>query len=297
MSIHFTMLKKGAKIGVIAPSSIPNEAGAVLPKVERFIENLGFQPIIPEDVFGSDPYCANSPESRVAHIEGFINDKVDAIWALKGGYGAGQLMPTLMELKPGKKLPLLIGYSDITVLHILWQHWGAVSVHGSMLAELANDKRDEHIERLLLGDMAVMQFDLTPMNEAAQANPSLTAKVIGGNMALLQTTLGTEWQVKGKDHILLLEDIDEDTKRIDRMVHHLAHAGALDGIKALLLGGFARVPDKRDAPGIEEALKLIGSRLDVPVYRNTNIGHTNPNLPILFGHKSEIKDGQLRQVV
>ncbi len=220
-----------------------------------------------------------------------MNDPdVEVLWAVRGGYGASRLLPALEN---GATLPeapkVLVGYSDITFLHLFLGKRGWPSVHGAMFWELGADGSDpENFRRLaavLSGETAELRYEgLKPGNPAAEKlDQPVAGKLVGGNLTCLTAAVGTPWQPDVSGNILFLEDVKEKGYKLDRLFTQLQQAGLLDGASAILLGEFSEGDEQ-----VEFALARFAQSVSVPVFRCDWFGHGEKNYPLILGAPAAI---------
>ena len=283
-------------IDVVAPGygGKPEDIAAVA----HYLKKLGFTARIPEDIFSSNLLHSHDDAYRISHLLKALKAKDSAaVWCFKGGYGTAKLIPALSKITPPARFKPLIGFSDITALHLFMnQQWKWPTLHGPVLWQLIHgkvgDTSAEKLKALLLGE-AKVDFALTPINKAAR-DFSGTGKITGGNLALLQTSIGSVWQAKARGKFLLIEEVDEQAYRIDRMLLHLAQAKILDGVKAVLFGDFTFANASEEERKIQAVLEIFAAESKLPVFRLPGIGHAAQNDPIPFGTKATIAKNRLR---
>jgi muramoyltetrapeptide carboxypeptidase len=274
-------------IFMIAPSyPFPPEDLAL---TVSYFENLGMRVTAPQDLLGPDLLCASDDTIRLSHLKQALTDpSVDVIWLLYGGYGLTPLISGLFAIqKPGKE-KLFIGFSDGTALHIfLNQIWNWPSLHGACAVQIAKQKGGAQTTVLTLriakeGLQSYKPPALTSFNQPARSMSSLSGNVMGGNLCLLECSLGTNWHLNAKDKILFLEDVGERGYRIDRMLVHLQQARAFEGVKAILLGDFTKGEEPDGVSLVEPVLARFASNIDTPVFRLPGCGHGDKNIPLPF---------------
>ena len=216
---------------------------------------------------------------------------------LRVGYGTAKLIPALAKISPPKHQKTLIGFSDITALHLfLNQQWKWPTLHAPVLWQLLHDKVEDacgqKVKRFLQGKNAA-KHSLIPLNAVAKSFGG-SAEITGGNLALLQTSLGTLWQLKADQKFLLIEEVDEASYRVDRMLLHLRQAGVLNRVKAILLGDFTFADNKAEVKKTNAILHDFANHIETPVFRISHVGHNTRNNPIPFGVKAEIQNNCLK---
>jgi muramoyltetrapeptide carboxypeptidase len=192
----------------------------------------------------------------------------------------------------------LIGFSDITLLH-LWlnQRLGWPSLHAPTLLRAAKGEVEPEslalLKGWLLGTSKELRYALTPLNGAARSVESLTAPVLGGNLAVLTSALATPWFSSLSDTILFLEEIDERGYRIDRMLTQLQQAGALEGVLAIVLGDFSGGEEKDGSSLVWPVLERFANSLITPVFHLKGIGHERVNNPLPLNVLATLAQNQL----
>lgn len=267
-----------SRISLVAPSrSLSQEQ---LQATKGFLEGKGFEVFAPPEMLKPDLYLANNDSQRYYFLKNALEDpKTDIVWALAGGYGATRILHLFKKVKKPKTKKLFVGFSDATAIHLfLNQVWDWPSIHGPGAVQLINNKiSPESIETILeqiKNPLASLQhLNLTPFNALAQKNKTLEGIVVGGNLTLLQCSLGTFWQVQGKKKIVLIEEVKERGYRVDRMLTHLYHAGVFHKTKAVVFGDFV---DGEEADGkcfVSTVLERFSKDIQVPVFRISKVGH------------------------
>jgi muramoyltetrapeptide carboxypeptidase len=268
----------------------------VLDKIAVLLTSWDLQANIPTNILGDDLLCANSDEIRFTLLkDALYNPNSKAIWCLRGGYGSMRLIPMLEKLNAPKQQKLFIGFSDITALHIFLQEkWGWPTIHASSAQQVAMGLVDDssmlQIKNILLGQTKTIEFsNLTALNQPAKHMEKINAPIVGGNLTLVECSLGTSWQLTTKNKILFLEDVNMPAYQIDRSFVHLQQTGIFQYCSAILLGDFMGSDQERDAELIEKVLHRFAHGLDIPVLRIPNIGHGKTNYVLPLGLIAELK--------
>lgn len=281
-------LRPGDLIGVAAPAG-PVEEDRLRRGVAE-LESLGFAVRVGEGVLARRGFAAGSPAARLAQLRGLLADpEVGAIVCARGGAGLIHLMPHLDAALLRAHPKLLVGYSDVTLLHLLAARAGLTSVHGPMAARELADGATAYdrpsLWHALTGEgepLATAPDELVSIRDGAAEGI-----LRGGCLSLLAASAGTPWALttSGEPTILFLEDVDERPYRVDRMLRQLRVSGALDGVRGVVFGDM-----KGCAPGIDEDYSLETvllealEGLDVPVALGLSSGHaTGPNVALPFG--------------
>uniref|UniRef100_A0AC34FJX9 LD-carboxypeptidase n=1 Tax=Panagrolaimus sp. ES5 TaxID=591445 RepID=A0AC34FJX9_9BILA len=288
---EFITLLKDIQINVVAPASDVDEE-----KMEELKSIKSLNLNIPQRCFsGNDSQIPlTSDEIRFSCLtEALFDDKTTVIWALRGGYSSAKLIPYLQKLFPKpKKEKYFIGFSDITALHLFFtQKWGWKTIYGSVISEILDTKKYDQqnfikIAKIISGRESVPKITgLIPLNLNAKklGTKNIVGKLTGGNLAVVETSLATKWQINAFGKILFLEDVNVEAYMVDRSLIHLKQAGIFDGVKAIIFG---TVGD--DSDGILEVLKNVSSALKIPAFKTDKFGHEHFNFPIIYNTFSMI---------
>jgi muramoyltetrapeptide carboxypeptidase len=246
-------------------------------------------------VFDKRFFLAGTPQTRAeVLINAFLDDNIEAIWVARGGFGALQLLPFLdKHIEKIKQHPkLLIGFSDITILHSYFiEKCGFVGVHGPNITTLERCSADskKQVVDLLFGEDRA--FDISEKHISVVQNGKAKGIVKGGNLSSIISLLGTPYEPDFSDSILFLEDVNEVPYKIDRMITQLKYAGKFDKIRGLILGDFSYReynPPRTKHFSPELITKLAEISENVPVLGNFPSGHGTNNLAFLLGAIGEI---------
>ncbi len=252
-----------------------------------WLEKMGHQVELPKDLMKPRLFFAAPLKTQVDLFKQSFKSKAKVLWCLCGGYGSARLIPYLEKMKPLKQNKMFIGYSDITALHLYFtQVWKWKTIHGRVLTSLdgeANYPDLKLYQELLEGSLKEITYPkLTAMNEAAKKKQTLKGVVTGGNLRLLECSIGTAWELEAQGKILFLEDIGERGYAIHRMLLHIAQAGLLEGVKAIVLGDFTEGLEPDGSDRKMEALKAFAEEIEIPVFSGMPCGHGEKNWPLPF---------------
>lgn len=289
------LLRPGDIVEVVAPGFRCSDAS--LSAGLEFVRSLGLEPRAPRGIFGDDLLCAHSDARRFEHLKRAIEAPDSAcVWCIRAGYGAIRLVEPLRKLRPPAQRKLFVGYSDATTLHFfLNHHWRWPSLHGPLLDRLGSgtvprEELDE-LRAVLLGGMKRVTFaELRPLNGAARRRQTIRSRVFGGNLTVLQTILGTPLQ-RSPRQILFLEDVGERGYRVDRMLQHLAQAGALRRVQAVIFGSFVGGSEADGTSLVPQVLERFARELSVPVLSGLPAGHGERQRPVFFNTAAELRCG------
>ena len=240
-------------------------------------------------------YLAGHDEQRVEDIHAaFADPEVDAVWCVRGGYGCTRLLPMLDYDLIRKHIKPLIGYSDITALHIaLQQRAGIVSYHGQVGGGDMTPFTLGHIERTLFSPQSpyiIPPIDLQLRTGNEYQSYTITSgkangRITGGNLSVLTAMAGTPFAPEFSDRIVFIEDIGEAPYRIDRMLTQMLQATDLRRAAGIVLGIFYDCEQKGDSPTLKLAETLrdrVGS-LGIPVYYGAPFGHISDQCVMPYG--------------
>lgn len=295
MNNKWQSLESGDIIDIIAPGYGIKEKEISL--IADYVSSLGYIPRIPDDVIGDHIFCSNEDHVRSKHlIDALTAEDSKAVWCIKGGYGASIIINDLFTIKKPSLSKLFIGFSDNTAIHLfLSQNWGWPTLHAPVLWQLAKDKicskSEEELISVISGITTKQTHELKQINNIETS--VITSKITGGNMMLVQSSLGTKWHVDSKDKIIFLEEIDEKSYRVDRMLTHLKHAGIFEEAKAVIFGDFTGEEVKEQKENTLKVLNNFAESSDIPVYKISGIGHEKTNYPLPLNSKAIISGNTL----
>lgn len=284
-------LKTGDTIAVVAPAS-PLASRDVFDNGIVVLNRMGFRTRFDDRVFQSYRYLAGDDADRADELMRAIEDpSVQAIIALRGGYGCARLVPLLDERKIRENRKIFMGFSDITTLHLLFNKCGWITFHGPMAASVTLADISAECERHLVSlwtdpdYRAALRFPHLKIRSPGTAEGVLT----GGCLSIVTASLGTPYEIQTKDAILFLEDTNEEPYRIDRMITQLRLAGKLDSAAGILLGDFSDCEDPRGKYSVDDVLRDVLSGLNIPILENFPAGHyTDDNWTLPFGVPARI---------
>ncbi|SFA87574.1 MULTISPECIES: LD-carboxypeptidase [unclassified Bacillus (in: firmicutes)] len=286
-------LKKGDTVGVIAPASPPNQENLL--RGIAFLENeLGLKVKLGKYIKNQYGYLAGSDEERLADLhEMFLDKEVKAIFSACGGYGTGRLATSINYEIIKENPKILWGYSDITFLHTaIRQTTGLVTFHGPMLAsDIGKADVDplskQYFSQLFEPMNIVYSEQHAPL--VSMQDGVVTGELVGGNLCLLATTIGTPFEIDTKGKLLLIEDINEEPRSIDRMLNQLHMAGKLEDAAGLIIGDFhACEPQRELTLSLDEVLEYYVKVANKPALSGFKMGHCNPHFSVPFGVKASL---------
>jgi len=297
-------LAPGQIIGMVAPSAAPNEPERIRFAIDT-VESLGFKVKPSAHLFDRDGYLAGSDAARADDLNTmFADDGVDAIWCVRGGYGASRILPALDYGLMQRKPKALIGYSDITALHMaIHRHAGLVTFHGPVAFRAFTPYALGELKRVLwTGETPVRLGGPPPFertegrvdweNRVATLVPGKArGRLLGGNLCLMSHLCGTPYFPDLRGAILFLEDVEEAYYRIDRMLTQLWLSGALAGVAGVAFGKFTNCDPSafflQNRP-LEDILAERCRALGVPAVSGIMVGHIEDQTTLPVGCLAEL---------
>ena len=270
-------LQRGDRVAIIAPSGPFDresfEAGlAVLEQRYRIEYDAG--------VFERYRYLAGEDSRRLRALSGALQDpRIKAVFCARGGYGAMRLLPRLAGLATGLKP--LIGFSDITALHLWLQQQGTVSVHGPVITQLG---RQPEAARERMFALLESPSPTAPLSGTdTYVGGTVEGPLIGGNLAVVSRLLGTTFLPPLEGAVLLLEDVGERPYRLDRMWTHLALAGVFRKVRGIVLGSFSSCEERDVDYTSADVLRTLAGETGLPCAAGFPIGHGDINEAVPLG--------------
>lgn len=294
MLIKPRALKVGDTLGIVSPAS-PIKPD-LLAKGLDVLHGRGFKTKVFPHALDRDAMLAGRDVDRADDIMAAFRDPdVDAVFCSRGGYGCARLFPFLDIAEIAKSRKMLIGFSDITTLHLALQSYGAVSIHAPMALTLAYDREPWVVDsffRILQGDGTVP--DGASVGE--EVVPGVAEGVlVGGCLCLLCDSIGTPHALETKGRLLIIEDVDENPHRVDAMFTHLLNAGLLQDAAGVVVGEMTRTDERRDETiGDRPWREIVSERLQkagVPSMINYPFGHMSTMLTIPLGVRARMDTG------
>jgi muramoyltetrapeptide carboxypeptidase len=308
MLIKPARLQYGDTLGIIAPASAPPDPKAIDYSV-AVIEKLGFKVKLSRNVRKRHGFLAGSDRERADDLMRlFADPKVRGILCVRGGYGTARLLPLLDYDLIRRHPKVFVGFSDITSLHFAFLKLARlVSFHGPMLnsdfirEKLPQFTLDSFLRAVMVPKPAGSVSKDSKRKAAILRSGIAHGRLLGGNLSLICTTIGTKYQPSFRNRILFLEDLEEPPYRFDRMLTHLLNAGLLQQVAGLAIGINANCEDPRTKKSreyrqtLDDVLQERLTSLKIPVVTGLPFGHVplNATLPVgvratLDGNRGEL---------
>jgi muramoyltetrapeptide carboxypeptidase len=281
-------LTPGSRVALIAPSG-PLRGESDLEHALASARDFEWEPLVGEHVLEHDGYLAGSDDHRLADLNRFAaDDSIDAIWCIRGGYGAMRLLHGIDYDAWRTRPRTLIGYSDITALHsAIGPRADLVTFHGPTARGTLTD--------FTRASFRAAVVDKTQSCGTAAAGVTMCpgrarGRLVGGNLALLSSLCGTPYAPRYDGAILVVEDVNESVYRLDRMFTQLRHAGALERLAGIAFGQFTDIPvdeGYEDRP-LDSLLEEIAAACGVPCLANIPLGHVPDQWTVPLGALAEL---------
>lgn len=275
-------LTAGSKVALVAPAKkiLFDEISFAI----DYIRERGFIPVYDERLFIEHNQFAGNDDERAAVLQYYLDDyDIDAIMCVRGGYGTVRIIDKLNFDKFLQNPKWIVGYSDVTVLHCKLQSLGVESLHATMPINFPTNTI-ESLDTLfdaLMGKEVTYDYPESPYSIKGETE----GIIVGGNISVLYSLLGSDIFPDTKDKILFIEDLDEYLYHIDRMMMAFERAGVLDEIRGLVVGGLTKMHDN-EVPFGKTAEEIIQEKVNgknIPVIFNFPAGHVYDNRAIVLG--------------
>jgi muramoyltetrapeptide carboxypeptidase len=280
-------LVKGDTIGVVAPSYAPREGW--LHRGVRALERAGYSVILDSEISTMRRFERTEDERRAENFMGmWLDPKVKAMIGGTGGYGATRMIPHLEPEIFRRNPKAFVGYSDITALHLwLMRRSGLRVFHGPTVDDLTPSMRDATFSSLINALTNPRPSARLGKDHARCVLPgTATGRLVGGNLSLVQQTIGTNYEIDTNGAILFLEETRDPMSVVDERLVHLRAAGLMDNLAGIVIGQLS--VDRSEEEEFEDFILDLVSDLGVPVMMDFPAGHENPNLTLPLGTEVEM---------
>lgn len=285
-------LELGDTIGLISPASPENPEN--IENGIKFLNQIGFKVKLGKHVYDKYGYLAGKDADRANDFTNmFLDPEVDMVLCVRGGYGAMRILP-FIDFNIIKRNPkIFMGFSDITtLLNYIYSYCNLITFHGPM--ESSNLKDNETLNSFIKTLMkGTKPYELrNPPNKKIKILNKGVAKgqLVGGNLALITSTLGTPYEIDTNGKILFIEEVEEEPYRIDRMLTQLLLSGKLEQCSGFILGQFkdCDLPNYDNSLTLKEVIQDRLLKLNKPTVSNVMSGHDYPRLTLPIGAKVEL---------
>jgi muramoyltetrapeptide carboxypeptidase len=250
-----------------------------------FFENAGFRVLVSKNCLGQHHYFSGTDEERLEDLQyGIDHPEVKAIVCARGGYGCVRIIDRIQWASMLREPKWMVGFSDVTVFHQHLQRFNLPSIHGSMVLNF-KDNSHEALNTLLMA----LKGESFSVAATSNFNKSGSAEgtIVGGNLSIVYSLIGTNNQPDYSDKILFVEDLAEHLYHIDRMFYALNKSGILDKISGLVVGGMTELEDTATPFGmsVEEIILAHFQYRNIPIAFGFPAGHLNDNRALILGKK------------
>jgi muramoyltetrapeptide carboxypeptidase len=281
-------LKNGDKVAIVCSARFVEVTQ--LQEAIELLKSWGLQVVLGRSIGKKDQQFGGTDSERAEDLQQQLDDtEIKAIWIAKGGYGTARILDKLNFDFYEKHPKWIIGYSDITVLHLKLQQLGIASLHADMPVDICSKSQNTRLslQQSLFGKTYHINYISNFKNQTGLAEGEL----VGGNLSVLYSVLGTEDLPNFKNKILFIEDLDEYLYHIDRMLLNLSRNGILSKIRGLIVGGMSSMHDNSIPFGKSayEIVEFYTQNLDIPVAFDFPAGHLKENLALTLGRNVRLE--------
>lgn len=280
-------LKAGDTVAIVAPSGVLNNRTKEVNQAKDLLKSWGLNVIVGENVFKKANHFAGTDAERAQDFQNALdNPKIKAIWCARGGYGTVRMIDKVDYTQYKVNPKWIIGYSDITAIHNQLNNEGSESIHAMMCTSLTDDLTEIE-ETLATFKCALFGKSLNYTIKGSKYNKtgSAIAPLVGGNLTLLHTMLGSKTSINTSGKILFIEEIGEYKYHIDRMLQSLKRAGYFDNCKGLIVGDMSRMRKNTTPWGtsVQQLILDVVAEYDFPVLFDFPAGHEDDNRALILG--------------
>ncbi len=286
ISVDPPPLKKGDTVMIVAPAGVMKDTIGVYKAIE-LLHKWGLHYKLGKHLFAKHYQFAGTDTERLSDFQAALDDpSVKAIWCARGGYGTIKILDDVDFTNFIKNPKWIIGFSDITAFHTKLNNLGITTIHGIMPLTYKPNKKEQKraiksLQKAFFGKRLKYKVAESKYNREGKAE----GVVVGGNLSLVYSMLGSDTQLNTDEKILYLEEVGEALYHIDRMMISLKRAGTFDNCKGLIIGGFSDLKSEANDFGMtyEEIILDAVKNFDFPVAFDFPAGHITDNRTVLLG--------------
>jgi len=281
-------LQKGDTIAILATAR-KNIDDNLQPAID-LLHCWGLEVKIGKSIGLDDNQLAGTDEQRAEDFQQQLdNPNIKAIWCVRGGYGTVRIIDLLDFTKFKQNPKWIVGFSDVTVIHSYVNKLNIATIHGAMPVTVgkASVESIESLRKALFGENLAFEIPFNPANRLG----NVKGEIVGGNLSILYSLMGSNAQIDCKGKILFIEDLDEYLYHIDRMMMSLKRCGCFDGLNGLIIGTMSKMKDN-DIPWGKNANQIIEDvtkEYSFPVLYNFPAGHFHDNRALIFGKQVSLE--------
>ncbi|MDG1528781.1 MAG: LD-carboxypeptidase [Polaribacter sp.] len=285
-------LEKGDTIAIVAPAGKLTTRKDVIDKAKQLAESWGLHVVYGKHLFDTSGHFSATDKERTSDFQKAMdNPNIKAIWAGRGGYGTVRILDRLDFTKFKESPKWVIGYSDITALHSHLNVLGYETIHAMMGTSLADDSEKivetlKSFKKSIFGEK--LSYSLVSVKENRKGNGK--GQIIGGNLSLLASMLGSESQMNGDGKILFIEEVGEYKYSMDRMLRSLKRAGFFEKCNGIIVGDISNIKTNSTKWGssMEQLIYDVVAEYDFPILYQFPAGHEADNRSLIFGRNIEM---------
>ncbi|WP_432419462.1 S66 peptidase family protein [Flavobacterium limnophilum] len=281
-------LQKGDTIALLATAR-KNIDDNLKPAID-LLHSWGLEVVIGSSIGLDNNQLAGTDEQRAADFQQQMdNPNIKAIWCVRGGYGTVRMIDLLDFTRFKQNPKWIVGFSDVTVIHSYVNKLNIATIHGAMPITVgkASVESIESLRKALFGESLEYEMPFNTENRLGNAK----GEIVGGNLSILYSLMGSNAQIDCKGKILFIEDLDEYLYHIDRMMMSLKRCGCFDGLNGLIVGTMTKMKDN-DIPWGKNANQIIADVIkeySFPVFYNFPAGHFHDNRALIFGKQVSLE--------
>lgn len=282
-----SFLKENDRVAIMCPASSMGRED-VLFAVKR-LEKYGLEVVVGDTVGAKYGDFAGSDEMRAMELQGFLDDEtIRAIFFARGGYGSVRILDMVSFENFIERPKWLIGFSDVTAIHNhVNTNFDIATMHAVMPSgfEKTYAESIRSLKAMVFGKGVRYRFKSHKLNKTGKVN----APIVGGNLSVIYSMLGSVSQVNTNEKILFIEDVGEKLYHIDRMIMALKRAGMLSNLGGLLVGAFTAMKGDDFGKTAQEIIKEHCGVFDYPIAFDFPAGHQRENKSIILGKGTELE--------
>jgi len=281
-------LQKGDTIAIVATAR-KNIDDNLKPAID-LLHSWGLEVVIGKSIGLDNNQLAGTDEERASDFQQQLdNPNIKAIWCVRGGYGTVRMIDLLDFTKFKQSPKWIVGFSDVTVIHSYINNLNIATIHGAMPITVARASVEsiESLRKSLFGESLNYEIPFDIANRLGNAK----GEIVGGNLSILYSLMGSNAQIDCKGKILFIEDLDEYLYHIDRMMMSLKRCGCFDDLNGLIVGTMTKMKDN-DIPWGKNANQIIEDvtkGYSFPVLYNFPAGHFRDNRALIFGKQVSLE--------
>lgn len=289
---HPPYLKAGDTVAIVAPSGILKNRNGEVQQAQTLLKSWGLHSVVGKHVFSKANHFAGTDDERCEDLQKALDDpKISAIWCARGGYGTVRILDKLDYSKFKENPKWLIGYSDITALHNQIHNEGVESLHAIMCVSLPDDESEiETSISTFKNTLFGKPLSYTLKGSSYNKTGATSGQLVGGNLTMLHTMLGSKTSIDTSGKILFIEDIGEYKYHIDRMLQSLKRAGYFDTCRGVIVGDMSKMRTNTTLWGtsVEQLILDALTDYDFPIAFNMPAGHEKDNRALIFGRTVQL---------